>query len=249
MGRDTENLFPFQPCREACAWSFETEKRLFEKARAAARAAGKLTALKFFDRHGNTWDEETTVLYKACAEEARGESLDAVDLLLECKASVNATSTWGMTPLHLACHRSDAELVGTLLAAKADPRARNGHGQMPLPRDVPTFREFMLAGHCDINFFKLLMGQEGEDVVRCMELWPQKAPMDVHSARLWEPLQVILAPSKGKPQPRCEDDYAALRKQNLFVRPETRVEFWYVHGLVAGFQLATNSDLRYFECF
>jgi ankyrin repeat protein len=58
-----------------------------------------------------------------------GRSFEAVRLLVEAGAPVNAQQQGGFAPLHEAANRNDAELASYLLAHGADPRLQNDEGK------------------------------------------------------------------------------------------------------------------------
>jgi tetratricopeptide (TPR) repeat protein len=58
------------------------------------------------------------------------------ELLAEDPGLVRRTGSSGETPLHLAAGRNSEEFVSLLLAAGADPRARDEAGQMPLHKAI-----------------------------------------------------------------------------------------------------------------
>lgn len=57
-----------------------------------------------------------------------GRSFEAVRLLVEAGARVNATQQEGWTPLHAAVHHGDVELTRYFLAHGADPKQQNDKG-------------------------------------------------------------------------------------------------------------------------
>jgi ankyrin repeat protein len=58
-----------------------------------------------------------------------GRSLEAVRLLVEAGAPVNAQQQGGFTALHEAANRNDAELARYLMVHGADPRLQNEEGK------------------------------------------------------------------------------------------------------------------------
>ncbi|MDP2307695.1 MAG: ankyrin repeat domain-containing protein [Pseudomonadota bacterium] len=82
-------------------------------------------------------------------ERERLEPLRA--LLATDRAAVNARNDDGETPLHVACSRKSSALVEALLAAGADPDARDGMQRTPLHgaafvRDGAAVRRLLAAG-------------------------------------------------------------------------------------------------------
>ena len=63
---------------------------------------------------------------------ARSGDHAAVSALLEQGADANATDVDGTTALHWATYRDDAEMVGLLVAAGADPNGANRNAATPL---------------------------------------------------------------------------------------------------------------------
>jgi ankyrin repeat protein len=59
-------------------------------------------------------------------------SREAVELLIDNNAEVNARNRLRQTPLHMACVRGDKDLVALLLAKGADIKAKDRRGQTPL---------------------------------------------------------------------------------------------------------------------
>lgn len=84
------------------------------------------------------------------AERILEECYDTALFLQDPPLSVNDTNVLGDTPLHLACHWTDAEGVAALLAAGANVNALGDRGQTPLFR-VETVRivDLLLAAGAD----------------------------------------------------------------------------------------------------
>jgi len=59
-------------------------------------------------------------------------SVEVVEALLRCGATVDMRNAKGDTPLRLAASRGHIEVVRRLLAAKADASAKNAQGITPL---------------------------------------------------------------------------------------------------------------------
>lgn len=59
---------------------------------------------------------------------AKAGNVDALKVLIESKADINAVNNRKTTPLHLACRKGNFEAVKLLLMSKADPRIRNKKG-------------------------------------------------------------------------------------------------------------------------
>jgi ankyrin repeat protein len=80
----------------------------------------QIEAMKILMMNGATPDfvfHNRTALYTA----VWGESLDAVNLLIEKKCSPNIISANDDTPLHLACQKGNLAIVNALLSAGANP--------------------------------------------------------------------------------------------------------------------------------
>ena len=60
------------------------------------------------------------------------ENLEAMQLLLEAGADVNARTNWQATPLHLAAFNGRAGTVAFLLESGAEVNPRDNRGQTPL---------------------------------------------------------------------------------------------------------------------
>ena len=57
--------------------------------------------------------------------------LGAIQLLLEFRGRVNATTNWGATPLHLAAFHGNSRTIRLLLENGADANAQDKHGRTP----------------------------------------------------------------------------------------------------------------------
>jgi uncharacterized protein len=66
------------------------------------------------------------------ADAAEHKDFDAIELLLEDKAEVDAAQADGMTALHWATHHDDLKAVRLLIAAGADAKVVNRYGVTPL---------------------------------------------------------------------------------------------------------------------
>jgi ankyrin repeat protein len=84
---------------------------------------------------------------------ARDSDATALSALLTAHppAPVNQRTADGTSALHWAVHHGDAELVARLLAAGADPNARNDYGATPMSEaaireDVSLLRRLLAAG-------------------------------------------------------------------------------------------------------
>ena len=58
--------------------------------------------------------------------------MEVVNALLSAEAEVNKATTFGSSPLHLACWKGNLEVVKTLLAAGADVNKADKDGEIPL---------------------------------------------------------------------------------------------------------------------
>jgi len=90
----------------------------------------KLTAdeLGFNDTSFRSSPLSTAVLHR---------QLEAVRMLIDAGASVNARDKFGCTPLHIACRIDDEALVKLLLQRNADPTATNRRQLTPLDYNLP----------------------------------------------------------------------------------------------------------------
>jgi ankyrin repeat protein len=79
-----------------------------------------------------------------------GRSLEAVRLVVEAGAAVNAAQQEGWTPLHAAVHQKNAELTRYLLAHGADPKQANDAGKSAIG---------LAAEEGSVEILKLLKGQ------------------------------------------------------------------------------------------
>jgi ankyrin repeat protein len=79
-----------------------------------------------------------------------GRSLEAVRVVVEAGASVNAAQQEGWTPLHAAVHQKNVELTRYLLAHKADPKQTNDAGKSAIG---------LAAEEGSVEILKLLKGQ------------------------------------------------------------------------------------------
>jgi ankyrin repeat protein len=84
-----------------------------------------------------------------------GRRKDVAELLLACKADVNARMNKGDTPLHIAAANDNKVVAESLLAARADVDAKDDEGDTPLhvaasmgSKDVA---ELLLARKADVN--------------------------------------------------------------------------------------------------
>lgn len=69
-----------------------------------------------------------TALHRAAYE----NHLEVAELLLQCKANINARTEFGWTPLHSACKWNHPEMVALLLQHNADVNALSDGSQTPL---------------------------------------------------------------------------------------------------------------------
>jgi ankyrin repeat protein len=80
---------------------------------------------------------------------------DVAELLLSCKADVNARMNKGDTPLHIAAAYNNKVVAESLLAAKADVGAKDDEGDTPLhvaaSMGNKAVAELLLAGKADVN--------------------------------------------------------------------------------------------------
>lgn len=79
-----------------------------------------------------------------------GRSLEAVRLMVEAGAAVNAAQQEGWTPLHAAVHQKNADLTRYLLAHGADPKQTNDTGKSAIG---------LAAEEGSVEILKLLKGQ------------------------------------------------------------------------------------------
>lgn len=86
----------------------------------------------------------------------RGARLRIAELLLAKGADLKATMKDGSTPLHMAAHQGDAEMIGFLVAKGADQKAVDMDGHTPLQvavlfGDVPTAAEALIQLGSDLG--------------------------------------------------------------------------------------------------
>jgi len=79
----------------------------------------------------------------------RGARLRIIELLLAKGADLKATMKDGTTPLHMAAHQGDAEMIGFLVAKGADQKAVDMNGHTPLQvavlfADLPVAAEALI---------------------------------------------------------------------------------------------------------
>jgi ankyrin repeat protein len=71
--------------------------------------------------------------HKILASAAGAGSIEAVNLLIEKGAIINAVDPWGKTALHYAIQKKRSfELIKILLVAGADPSIKDANGRSPL---------------------------------------------------------------------------------------------------------------------
>jgi uncharacterized protein len=79
-----------------------------------------------------------------------GRSREAITLVVEAGAPINAQQHQGWTALHEAVHQENPELTGYLLAHGADPKLQNDDGKSPIG---------LAADQGSHDILKLLKGQ------------------------------------------------------------------------------------------
>jgi len=86
----------------------------------------------------------------------RNARLRIAELLLAKGANLKATMKDGSTPLHLAAHQGDTEMIGFLVAKGADPKAVDMNGHTPLQiavlfGDAPAAAEALIQSGSELN--------------------------------------------------------------------------------------------------
>lgn len=80
---------------------------------------------------------------------------DVAELLLACRADVNAKDTYGNTPLHVAAGKGHPVVAELLLANGADVNAKNMYGATPLhvaaEKGHTDLAAMLLANKADVN--------------------------------------------------------------------------------------------------
>lgn len=231
-------------CLQANCWDLQAEKKIFATARAAAQEAEDVEALKWFEEYGDWNYVWCTALHQAAGDGA----LQAVEFLLKSGADKDATDRdWGKTPRDRAVEFGHADVVATLLRAKADGRCPQ---QLAMnDSNLCVIQEFCRAGAGDLHLLTWLIRTEGPDAVDALEAWMQKAEMrsaedssgavrSLKRAHLRERLRVILAPvwfdrHRGRHVLQAPENYANLEDQNLFFAPEVQVNLCVLPGLCA----------------
>ncbi|CAK9034200.1 unnamed protein product [Durusdinium trenchii] len=229
---------------QANCWDLQAEKKIFATARAAAQEAEDVEALKWFEEYGDWNYVWCTALHQAAGDGA----LQAVEFLLKSGADKDATDRdWGKTPRDRAVEFGHADVVATLLRAKADGRCPQ---QLAMnDSNLCVIQEFCRAGAGDLHLLTWLIRTEGPDAVDALEAWMQKAEMrsaedssgavrSLKRAHLRERLRVILAPvwfdrHRGRHVLQAPENYANLEDQNLFFAPEVQVNLCVLPGLCA----------------
>eukprot|EP00434_Breviolum_minutum_P025449 symbB.v1.2.022488.t1/scaffold1997.1/size93120/1 len=166
---------------------------------------------------------------------------DVVQLLLEKHAEIEATDADGETPLHVAAGRGHRDIVQVLLEKTAEIEAKSSSGQTPL---------FLAKEHCRIEVLSL---DNQEQVVKILDMWPQKAMVwdqwaktleSMKRAQLPERLRAVLA---GKMPPRKETSDAVVQfyhvqlgEQNLFWTQEVAVTLKVLPGVVGSDAVRNN---------
>ena len=189
---------------------------------------------------------------------------DIVQLLLEEKAQIETTDKDGQTPLFLAVGRSQIEVVQLLLEKNAQIDTTGKDGQTPLSyarerKIVDVLLEhFLKQGAwswslvCDV-----LSLDNQEEVVKLLDMWPQKAmtfssstePLEsMKRAQLPERLCAVLAEREVPDQEEIKDIAVnvydvLLGRQNLFWAQEVAVTLKVLPGVV-GTDAVRNNFLQ-----
>jgi ankyrin repeat protein len=130
-----------------------------------AAAYNQVELLEFFLLEKGVDVEETdkqgdTALMFAAAnvfsQDATGETLPAVNLLLDWKANPNATNKKGQTPLMLAAQKGEVEIAKLLTSKKADIHARDKNGKNALHYAVeegadPPIAIYLIEQGCELD--------------------------------------------------------------------------------------------------
>ena len=117
------------------------------------------------------------------AERILQECHDTALFLQDPPLGVNDTNVLGDTPLHLACHWTDAEGVAALLAAGANVNALGDIGQTPLFRAKSVrIVDLLLAAGADPSI-KDEFGDTAELYLKAVELTDIAAHIALQSKR------------------------------------------------------------------
>ena len=87
---------------------------------------------------------------------AHNNHLEALELLLQFMADVNAKESTGSTALLLACNQGHAEIVTTLLQHDADINLSDSDGQTPLHdavanKDLTIVHSLLSSNKCSVH--------------------------------------------------------------------------------------------------
>ena len=185
---------------------------------------------------------------------------DIVQFLLEKSAKIEATDKDEKTPLHLAVREGQIDVVQFLLEKNAEIEATDGTGKTPLHLAADKGHRHRYGNIVDVLLehipkqkawswslvCKVLSLDNQEQVVKFLDMWPQKAVMrigdrieDMKRAHLPERLRAVLAPrmSTRDLEEEIKDDVVHFRHmqlgaQNLFWAQEVAVTLKVLPGIV-----------------
>ena len=146
-------------------------------------------------------------------EAARNGWLHEVNELLQSRADLESRTHQKLTPLHLAVYRDHIDVVQLLLEKHAEIEATDEYGRTPLScasgkvvdvllEHIQKQETWSWALVCDV-----LSLDNQEEVVKLLDMWPQKAMMvmpngsdfeTMKHAQLPERLRAVLAPDQGQ---------------------------------------------------
>ena len=102
---------------------------------------------------------DTALMFAAAnvfSQDATGETLPAVNLLLDWKANPNAMNKKGQTPLMLASQKGEVEIAKLLISKKADIHAKDKNGKSALhyaaeSKADPAIVMFLIEQRCELD--------------------------------------------------------------------------------------------------
>ena len=124
-------------------------------------------------------------------------SPEMVTVLLAAGGNINATDAIGTTPLMCAAFHGELSVVRALLAAGADPLARQDHGKKV--RRAPSAREM---AEVKIKFFEKFVGDTNQEFDRQPAAMLRQNPRPVAGSRLKSGPKAVPEPDLPPCRPR-----------------------------------------------